>query len=166
MWKHNPNKRTENLTIQINLQSDTVENALADNAVVVGPSATLSEVLSLMKEQGVGSVLVCVERKLAGIFTERDALKTMVEKVDLDSPISDLMITEVLTIAEGAPLANAIRLMAKGKCRRLPIVDVAGKLVGTVKVSGILHYFIEHFPEKVFNLPPEPNVVMPEREGA
>ena len=56
--------------------------------------------------------------------------------------------------------------MAKGKCRRLPIVDVAGKLVGTVKVSGILHYFIEHFPEKVFNLPPEPNVVMPEREGA
>jgi CBS domain-containing protein len=159
-------KRTENLTIQINLQSDTVENALADNAVVVGPSATLSEVLSLMKGQGVGSVLVCKERKLVGIFTERDALKTMVEKVDLDSPISDLMITEVLTIAEGAPLANAIRLMAKGKCRRLPIVDATGKLVGIVKVSGILNYFIEHFPEKVFNLPPEPNVVMPEREGA
>ncbi len=159
-------KRTENLTIQINLQSDTVENALADNAVVVGPSATLSEVLSLMKGQGVGSVLVCKERKLVGIFTERDALKTMVEKVDLDSPISDLMITEVLTIAEGAPLVNAIRLMAKGKCRRLPIVDATGKLVGIVKVSGILNYFIEHFPEKVFNLPPEPNVVMPEREGA
>ena len=96
-------KRTENLTIQINLQSDTVENALADNAVVVGPSATLSQVLSLMKEQGVGSVLVCVERKLVGIFTERDALKTMVEEVDLDTPISDLMIIEVLTIAEGTP---------------------------------------------------------------
>jgi CBS domain-containing protein len=76
------------------------------------------------------------------------------------------MITEVLTIAEGTPLANAIRLMAKGKCRRLPIVDATGKLVGIVKVSGILNYFIEHFPEKVFNLPPEPNVVMPEREGA
>ena len=80
---------------------------MADNAVVVGPSATLSQVLSLMKEQGVGSVLVCVERKLAGIFTERDALKTMVEEVDLDTPISDLMITEVLTIAEGH---------AAGKC--------------------------------------------------
>lgn len=158
--------RTETLTIQINLQSDTVEDARADNIVVVAPSTSLRDVLLRMKEQLVGSVLVCEGRQLVGIFTERDAVKTMVEDVNLDSPISDLMIVNVLTIAEGAPLANAIRLMAKGKCRRLPIVDASGQLIGIVKVSGILHYFIEHFPEKVFNLPPKPNVVMPEREGA
>lgn len=154
------------MTIQINLQSDKVENALADNAVVVVPLTTLSEVLSLMKEQAVGSVLICIDRKLVGIFTERDALKAMVENVDLTTPVSDLMTTDVLTITEGAPLANAIRLMTKGKCRRLPIVNKSGQLVGIVKVSGIIHYFVEHFPEKVFNLPPQPNVVMPEREGA
>ncbi|MEK6270688.1 MAG: CBS domain-containing protein [Planctomycetales bacterium] len=154
------------MTIEINLQSDKVENALADNAVVGVPSSTLQEVLSLMKEQAVGSVLLCVDRKLVGIFTERDALKAMVEEVDLATPISDLMTTDVLTITEGAPLANAIRLMTKGKCRRLPIVNQQGQLVGMVKVSGIIDYFIEHFPEKVFNLPPQPNVVMPEREGA
>jgi len=154
------------LTIQINLQSDTVEDARADNPVIVQPSATLRDVLLVMKEQQVGSVLICEGRVLVGIFTERDAVKTMIDAVSLDRPISDLMIAEVLTISEGAPLANAIRLMAKGKCRRLPIVDAGGELLGIVKVSGILHYFVEHFPEKVFNLPPEPNVVMPEREGA
>ena len=68
------------MTIQINLQSDKVENALADNAVVVIPSTTLQDVLSKMKDLAVGSVLVCIERKLLGIFTERDALKAMVEK--------------------------------------------------------------------------------------
>ena len=134
--------------------------------MIVQPSATLRNVLLLMKEQQVGSVLICEGRKLVGIFTERDAVKTMIDAVSLDCPISDLMITQVLTISEGAPLANAIRLMAKGKCRRLPIVDASGELLGIVKVSGILHYFVEHFPEQVFNLPPEPNVVMPEREGA
>jgi len=154
------------LTIQINLQSDKVENALADNAVVVVPSTTLQDVLSMMKDLAVGSVLVCIERKLLGIFTERDALKAMVENTDLATPVSDLMTTDLLTISEGAPLVNAIRLMTQGRCRRLPIVDPEGKLVGIVKVSGIIDYFVEHFPEKVFNLPPQPNVVMPEREGA
>ena len=154
------------MTIQINLQSDKVENALADNAVVVVPSTTLQDVLLMMKDLAVGSVLVCIERKLLGIFTERDALKAMVENTDLATPVSDLMTTDLLTISEGAPLVNAIRLMTRGRCRRLPIVDPEGKLVGIVKVSGIIDYFVEHFPEKVFNLPPQPNVVMPEREGA
>tara|TARA_Y100001934_G_C12005519_1_gene609699 strand:+ start:48 stop:512 length:465 start_codon:yes stop_codon:yes gene_type:complete len=154
------------LTIQINLLSDKVEKALADNAVVVAPSFTLRDVLSLMKDRSVGSVLICNEGKLLGIFTERDALKAMVENTDLSTPVLDLMTTDVLTISKGAPLVNAIRLMTRGKCRRLPIVSTEGQLVGIVKVSGILDYFVEHFPEKVFNLPPQPNVVMPEREGA
>ncbi len=154
------------MTIQINLLSDKVEKALADNAVVVAPSFTLRDVLSLMKDRSVGSVLICNEGKLLGIFTERDALKAMVENTDLSTPVLDLMTTDVLTISKGAPLVNAIRLMTRGKCRRLPIVSTEGQLVGIVKVSGILDYFVEHFPEKVFNLPPQPNVVMPEREGA
>ena len=154
------------MTIQINLQSDKVEKALADNALVVAPSATLRDVFSLLKDRAAGSVLICVEGKLIGIFTERDALRAMVENTDLSTPMSDLMTTDVLTISEGAPLVNAIRLMTRGKCRRLPIVNAEGKLVGIVKVSGIIDYFVEHFPEKVFNLPPQPNVVMPEREGA
>jgi CBS domain-containing protein len=154
------------LTIQLNLQSDKVEDAKADNAVVTLPTASLREVLMLMQEHHVGSVLVCEGRKLVGIFTERDAVKTMVEDVDLERPIAGLMTTNLRTIAERAPLANAIRLMVTGRCRRLPIVDAEGHLLGIVKVSGILHYFVEHFPETVFNLPPEPNVVMPEREGA
>ena len=82
--------------------------------MIVQPSATLRDVLLVMKEQQVGSVLICEGRKLIGIFTERDAVKTMIDAVSLDCPISDLMIAEVLTISEGAPLANAIRLMAKG----------------------------------------------------
>ena len=139
---------------------------MADNAVVVAPSFTLRDVLSLMKDRSVGSVLICNEGKLLGIFTERDALKAMVENTDLSTPVLDLMTTDVLTISKGAPLVNAIRLMTRGKCRRLPIVSTEGQLVGIVKVSGILDYFVEHFPEKVFNLPPQPNVVMPEREGA
>jgi len=119
-----------------------------------------------MKTHQVGSVLICEDNKLIGIYTERDAVKAMVEDIDLNRPISEVMVTNPMSIGEGAPLAEAIQLMAAGRCRRLPIVSAGKQLTGIVKVSGILDYFVEHFPQTVFNLPPEPNTVISEREGA
>ncbi len=154
------------MTIQLNLQSDKVEVAKAENTVVTTTTVSIKEVFLLMKTHQVGSVLICEDNKLVGIFTERDAVEAMVEDVDLDLPISEVMVTSPMTIDEGAPLAEAIRLMAAGRCRRLPIVSAGQQLTGIVKVSGILQYFVEHFPQAVFNLPPEPNTVISEREGA
>ena len=57
-------------------------------------------------------------------------------------------------------------LMAHGGYRRLPIVDDQGRPTGIIKVEGIMHYLVEHFPSTVYNLPPNPSVVQQEREGA
>ncbi len=154
------------MTIQLNLQSDQVEVAEAESTVVTTPTTSIEEVFLLMKSHEVGSVLICEDNKLVGIYTERDAVKAMVDNIDLRLPISEVMVASPMTIGEGAPLAEAIQLMAAGRCRRLPIVSGEKKLTGIVKVSGILHYFVEHFPQTVFNLPPEPNIIISEREGA
>ena len=154
------------MTIQLHLQSDKVEVAKAENNVVTTPTTSIKEVFLLMKTHQVGSVLICEDNKLIGIYTERDAVKAMVEDIDLNRPISEVMVTNPMSIGEGAPLAEAIQLMAAGRCRRLPIVSAGKQLTGIVKVSGILDYFVEHFPQTVFNLPPEPNTVVSEREGA
>jgi hypothetical protein len=63
-------------------------------------------------------------------------------------------------------VGKAIGLMSAGGFRRLPIVDDQGKPVGLLKVSGILHYLVEHFPKVVYTLPPAPHHKMGEREGA
>ena len=44
----------------------------------------------------------------------------------------------------------------------MPRADVTGVL----KVSGILHYLVEHFPKVVYTLPPEPHHKTAAREGA
>ena len=154
------------LSIELNLQSDTVEVAKADDSLVVDRDTSTREVFRRLKSQQAGSVLVCDDNKLVGIFTEHDAVKLMVADGDLDAPISEAMVSTPMTISQGTPLADAIRIMATGGYRRLPIVDPDDQLVGIIKVSGILHYFVDHFPETVFNLPHDPNVVMSEREGA
>lgn len=156
----------DTLDIQLNLQTDTVESARADKLLIVEPNTSTREVFLDLQRLAVGSALVCEGKKLVGIFTERDAVKLMAAGCDFDVPISAVMVTEPMTIPQGAPLAEAIRVMATGGYRRLPIIDADGEVVGVIKVSNILHYFVDHFPAAVFNLPPKPNVVMPEREGA
>ena len=37
---------------------------------------------------------------------------------------------------------------------------------GVIAVHGIVRYLVEHFPETVYNLPPNPKSVQRAREGA
>jgi CBS domain-containing protein len=76
------------------------------------------------------------------------------------------MTSKPATVRPTASIGEAIGVMSRGGYRRLPIVDDSNRLLGVIKVSNIVSYFVEHFPQAVFNLPPQPNVVMPEREGA
>jgi CBS domain-containing protein len=70
------------------------------------------------------------------------------------------------TISAAATVAEAIRTMAEGGYRHLPMVDSAGRPTGVVAVHGIVHFLVDHFPATVYNLPPNPNTSTKEREGA
>lgn len=57
----------------------TVEEACTFDPITVSPEAPLDEVVSLMAEKRIGSVLVVDNNKLVGIYTWVDALKSMYE---------------------------------------------------------------------------------------
>ena len=90
----------------------------------------------------------------------------MASGADLDVRLEDVMIRNPVTIRRDESLGEALRVMSEGGYRRLPVVDSQGILVGVVKVTGIVDYLVEHFPNTVFNLPPEPDPIMAQREGA
>ena len=71
-----------------------------------------------------------------------------------------------VTLHKDDTVGKAIALMSAGGFRRLPLVDEDGKVTGLVKVSGILHYLVEHFPKVVYTLPPAPHHKTTTREGA
>lgn len=70
------------------------------------------------------------------------------------------------TISQDATVGSTIRSMSQGGYRRLPIVNQDGKIVALLKVSHILRYLVEHFPQYIYNLPPAPHHMLAEREGA
>jgi len=153
------------VNFQLNLNTETVDRAQPVAPLCVEPTTTVRKVLERLKEN-TGCALVCENDKLVGIFTERDALKVMASGIDLDTPVSERMSSEPVSLAADATVGQAIAKMSFGGYRRLPIVDGEGKALGLLKVSGILHYLVEHFPDLVYNLPPTPHHNTQQREGA
>jgi CBS domain-containing protein len=123
-------------------------------------------VLQLLRAQRTGAVLICEGPRLVGILTERDALKLMARGADFATPVREVMTRDPATISANATVGDAIREMSQGGYRHLPIVDDSNRPKGVVAVHGIVHYLVDHFPQTVYNLPPNPNDSTREREGA
>ena len=154
------------MDVFLSLDSDPVGSAYPDQPLATTPNATVADVLQLLRAQNTGAVLICDGDQLQGIFTERDALRFMAEGADLSELISKVMSRKLVTISATETVAAAIRKMSAGGYRHLPIVDSAGRPTGVVAVHGIVHYLVDHFPETIYNLPPQPRVAQSEREGA
>ena len=148
------------------LNTDKVSQADLETPIQVEPDVRVSVVLSRLQEENLGSALVCDAGKLVGIFTERDALKLIASQADLEQPIRQVMVEFPKTLSIDDRLSRAIRLMASGGYRRLPVVNSTDEPVGVLTTSGILHYLVDHFPSVVYTLPPTPHHSTQEREGA
>jgi CBS domain-containing protein len=154
------------MDFQLNLSTDTVDLTHPGKPLCVESKATIGEVFELLKAERTGVVMVCREGVIVGIFTERDALKLMASGCDFHAPIATVMTTRPMTVHARETVGSAINRMASGGYRRLPLVSDTGKPIGVVKVSGILRYLVEHFPRAIYNLPPEPNQPVKDRDGA
>lgn len=154
------------MDFQLSLESEGVGSAYPDQPLATASDATLGEVLQLLRAQRTGALLICEDSTLVGIITERDALRFMAEGTDLSTPARDLMSAPPTTIRSDATVGAAIEQMSSGGYRHLPIVDAKGQPTGVLAVRGIVHYLVDHFPEAVYNLPPDPKNAQSEREGA
>jgi len=95
--------------------------------------ASVQEACRHMWEQGTGSVLVVdQDQRLLGIFTGRDAVRTLAEGKSADAtPLAKAMTADPVTVAPTIRAIDALRQMSDRGFRHLPVVE-EGKLVGVV----------------------------------
>lgn len=139
------------MELQSILTATTVADLTLDQRPALGPEDTIARAAEEMRTVSHGSVLVCENEKLVGIFTERDILRRIVANRSADSRLDEAMTRNPTTIACEATLLDVVRTMAEGGYRRLPVVDDEGRPFGVVDVKSIVHYLVEAFPEAVFN---------------
>ena len=110
--------------------------------VTVERDHTVLHVARLMKENGVGAVIVVDARGRAiGICTDRDvAVRGLAGGHDDPGalPVDRIMTSPVVTAVEDSLLFDLLRLMAKKSIRRVPVVGEDRKVVGLVSVDDIV----------------------------
>jgi CBS domain-containing protein len=150
-----------------NLKIDSVSRLNPAPPLQVSPTQTVAEAVALMRKEKIGSILVCQDNQIQGIFTERDLTRrVLAEGKPLTMPVGQCMTPHPMVVHPKDPIAAAVRRMEEGGYRHLPVVNDAGRPVGILSVKRIVHYLVEHFPTTIYNLPPDPGAVPQEREGA
>ena len=116
-----------------------VKQIMHKELVSVTPSSTLFEVAQKMKQQSVGSVLVCEEGwKLRGIVTDRDiAIAVAADAKDPRTTFAyEVMTADPIAINSDADVDSALRIMNRARIRRLPVTE-NGKLVGLLSSADL-----------------------------
>src|SRR5215510_6720163 len=129
-----------------------VENIMTPDPIAVAPSATLGEILRLMKINACRQIIVTDQEKVVGIVTDRDTRLAMNSPFVLHERSQDYALLNTitaeacmtrapLTIEASEPALEAARLLKQHKFGSLPVLK-NGHLVGIVTVSDILNSYI------------------------
>ena len=111
------------------------------NVYTTTRGATVSEAVREMNDKGVGALLVMDTTRVAGIFTERDVLRRIVD-ADRDpalTKVGEVMTRNPTTIDIGWRVQQAMELMTERRFRHLPVME-DGQLVGMVSIGDIMRW--------------------------
>jgi len=118
----------------------------SQEAVTAGADITVEAAAQLMKRHRIGALLVIDGGRLAGIFTERDALfRVMAEGRDpAKTRIAEVMTVNPRTISPDRPFGHALHLMYEGEFRHVPVVE-DGRALGMVSTRDALEPDLRQF---------------------
>lgn len=107
--------------------------------VTVPPTQMIRVVCRSMAEHNIGSVLVCENNHVVGIFTERDALvRVLAAGLNPDTtPIADVMSTRLMALTPDRSVVDALRLMQEHGFRHIPVVE-KGLPLGVISMRDAL----------------------------
>ncbi len=107
--------------------------------VTANSDITVAAAAQLMKRHRIGAILIVDNDRLAGIFTERDALfRVIAEGRDPKATrVAEVMTSNPRTIDPERPFGHALHLMYEGGFRHVPVVKDA-RPVGMVSARDAL----------------------------
>jgi IMP dehydrogenase len=111
------------------------ESGVLRDPITITPDVTVRQVMELSKQHGVSGFPVLQGKTVVGIVTNRD----LRFETRLDAPVREIMTPRerLVTVTEGATLAEGKALMHRHKLERVLVVSDAFELKGVMTVKDI-----------------------------
>ncbi len=115
--------------------------------ITVDENDQLLEAIKKLAKYNIGAIPVTnSNKKLAGIISERDIVKELAKKEDLDYStlfVHQLMTKKVICCESDVLSDKLMELMTKNKVRHIPIVDNSNHPIGIVSIGDVVNRLIE-----------------------
>ena len=111
------------------------ESGVLRDPITITGDVTVSEVLALQRQHGFSGFPVVSGKQVIGIITNRD----LRFESRMDAPVRDIMTPRerLITVKEGATLAEGKALMHQQKLERVVVINDAFELLGLMTVKDI-----------------------------
>ena len=115
-----------------------VSEAMSREVRIANPNQRISEAAKVMTEIDAGVLPVGEGDRLVGMITDRDiAVRAVAGGKGPDTPVREVMTTEVKYCFEDEDLVHVSKNMAELQLRRLPVVNRDKRLVGILALADI-----------------------------
>ncbi|MFI5984960.1 CBS domain-containing protein [Streptomyces sp. NPDC051555] len=116
-----------------------VHEVMTGNPVAVEQLTSLAEAARVMRDAGIGDVLVVAEGRLHGILTDRDiVVRALAEGRDpTETTVRAVCTPDPVTVGPDDGVDQALDLMRRHALRRLPVQTPSGDLAGIVTLGDL-----------------------------
>lgn len=127
----------------------SIREVMTPMPVTLPASASIIEAAQVMRDEGIGDVLVVDGERLTGVVTDRDiVIRCLAEVADPSRwTVGDAATEEVLTVSPETTIEEAVMLMREQAVRRLPVVE-GNRPVGIVSLGDLAQ---ERDPDSVLS---------------
>jgi len=130
-----------------NLGQKTVREIMVKDVVKIPIGEKISNLLDLMINKKIGSLIVTENGKSVGIITERDIMREIVEKGKnpLTTKVDEIMSSPLVTISPNTKINEANKMMIEKNIRYLLIADenAPQEIIGVISNTDILRLDIK-----------------------
>ena len=85
----------------------------------------------------IGFIPITQDFRPVGVITDRDlVVRGYAEQISYDSPVSEVMTREVITIDDSATAEEAVNIMSENKIRRLVITE-GNRITGVIAIGDL-----------------------------
>ncbi|MFQ5592808.1 MAG: CBS domain-containing protein [Anaerolineae bacterium] len=130
------------------IMTDLISDLNPRSPISVSVDASVADAIDTMLNASVGCVLVTdAAGKLAGIFSETDAVRRVAGKIDnlSEASIQEVITRRPSTLPADVPIAHALHLMGLHGFRHIPLVDADGRPQGVISSRDIAEFIEENF---------------------
>jgi CBS domain-containing protein len=115
-----------------------VKDVMTQRPVTLDADASLADAARLMRDRGIGDVIVVDGDNAEGIVTDRDiVIRAIADGADpTRTPLRDVVSGDLAAVGPDDPVERAIELMRERAIRRLPVLE-SGKPVGVLSLGDL-----------------------------